>query len=566
MTDGGAAKRSGEPREQAEPAARRAWWRRVEGLVALALLAAVAAPFWAGRFLPLLDLPQHLGLASVLLRYRDATARFSTFYDIRAALDPYWGYYAAMRLLGLAFPVETANRLLFTAYAVLVPAGAAYVLRALGRDRRWAVFALPLVFNTNLYWGFATFLLSIPVFLFALGLSIRHLGEGLDRRRELALAAAAALLFLFHGQTYLLLGPCVILLLVMGWRGAAWAARKSLTYLPSLLLFGSWFWRDFVALHPAEVTGHTPEWRSYGSIQGASLGAGLGIRFDPLAEVVTSLPDRLMGAFRDRSEQVILWSAALLFLAALALCRGGAARDGAGAPVGWRDRALRWRGELLALLLFCSYLFGPAQVSGQFYLNQRHLIFAALLAPVLLRAPATGLRRWVLGLAAALSLGASANAAAKVIAFQGQVGPFAELVESMEPGGRALGLVFDTGAGGPIRFWPFLHFACYYQALRGGDVGFSFAGLPSIPVVYRPGQQAPHPYEWRPEDFRWETMGRFYDYFLVRGSPRGDAARLADHAVLVKTAGEWRLWHNPGAITRTDAQPSSSLSPAGLSP
>jgi hypothetical protein len=136
----------------------------------------------------------------------------------------------------------------------------------------------------------------------------------------------------------------------------------------------------------------------------------------------------------------------------------------------------------------------------------------------------------------------------------------------MEPGGRALGLIFDTGARGPVRFWPFLHFACYYQVLRGGDVGFSFAGLPSIPVVYRPGQQAPHPYEWRPEDFRWETMGRFYDYFLVRGAPRGDAARLGDHAVLVGAAGEWRLWRNSGVVTRSGAQPSSSLSPAGLSP
>jgi hypothetical protein len=106
-----------------------------------------------------------------------------------------------------------------------------------------------------------------------------------------------------------------------------------------------------------------------------------------------------------------------------------------------------------------------------------------------------------------------------------------------------LGLPFDNGAAGPVRTWPLLHWACWEQIVAGGDVGFSFAGLPSIPVRYRPGMQAPHPYEWRPEEFDWAAMGEFYDAFLVSGVPRGRGGEeLRRNAVVVAKAGIWTLW------------------------
>jgi hypothetical protein len=120
----------------------------------------------------------------------------------------------------------------------------------------------------------------------------------------------------------------------------------------------------------------------------------------------------------------------------------------------------------------------------------------------------------------------------------------------MEPGKRVMNLMFDNGARGPVRWWPLLHAGCYYQVRRGGDVSFSFAGLPSIPVSYRPGMQAPHPNEWAPQQFQWASMGRSYDYFLVHGRPwpGTDAARLAQWADLVAKAPSpagapaWELW------------------------
>lgn len=510
--------------------------RPAEVAAAAILVAAAVWPFWAGRFLPLLDLPQHLGLASVIARYGDPATRFAEFYSVDRRLTPYWGYYVAMRWLQLLFGPETSNRLLLSAYAVALPVSAGYALARLGRDWRWAVFALPLVFNTNLFYGFTGFVLSIPPFLFAVGLLARHLEEERsDPRREVRLAAAAALAGLFHAQTYGLLGLSALALMAIGWRGPRWALRRSLAFVPSLLLFAPWFLRSFVFPEATPLAeAHTVRHLGYGTLR------GLGARYEPMAEVLSRVPERILGAFGDGSDRRLGAAMLAVFAVALAFARGAGEWKGLGAALRAR------RGEVLAVLLFAAYLAAPMEIAGQWYIGPRHLVFAALLLPAFLSAPAAGPRRALVAAAAVVSLLTSFEAAAKVREFQRQVGPFTEVLARMEPGKRVMNLMFDNGGGGPVRLWPFAHWSCYYQALVGGDVSFSFAGLPSIPVSYRPGMQAPHPYEWAPQDFRWDAMGGSYDYFLLRGRPWGDAARLAEHADLAARAGPWELWRRRG--------------------
>lgn len=499
--------------------------------VAVVLVAAVL-PFWAGRFLPFLDLPQHLALSRIIHDYADPTLRYSDYYLVDGRITPYWGYYAAMNVLQTFFSLELANRLLFTAYAAGLPLAAGYLLASLGRDWRWAVFTLPLVWNTNLFYGFTSFVCSLPLFLLALGLAARQLSQAAPSSALSGrLAAACALVYLFHAQSYLLLGLCVLVLFAIHWRSVRWAASRTVPYLLSLALFAPWFWRSFVRpeAKPLEVS-HTVRHLNYGSL------GGLNLSFEPKADVLAKIPERLVGAYNDGSD----WRVGGLLLAAFAAAWLVA---GLSLPKGGLRAALRERaGELLCLVLFASYLFAPMEAAGQWYINPRHLVFAALLAPAFLVAPARGFRTAALALALAVGLYASMNARSKVIAFQDQVGPFAEVLEKIEPGKRVANLMFDNGAGGPSRWWPFVHFACYAQALKGGDVSFSFAGLPSIPVAYRPGMQAPHPYEWSPQDFDFATMGASYDYFLARGSLWGRAESIRSGAELVQKSGPWELW------------------------
>ncbi len=519
----------------------RRWAER--GAAAL-LLAAAAAPFWSGRYLPMLDLPQHLGLAAVVARYHDPATRFAEYYALDARITPYWGYYGAMWALGHLVPLELANRLLFTAYAVGTPLAAAYLLASFGRDRRWAALTVPLVFNTNLFFGFGTFLLSIPLFLLAVGVAERHLAAGrAEPMRALALAALAAAVFLFHAQTYLLLGACALLLVVVrvgSPRGARWAAVRCAPFVPSLALFAAWFGRSFLAPGRPAVEEHTAHHRTYGAV------GGLGAVYEPLRVLVERLPERIAGAFTDGSDGRLGLALLAVFAAGLATSYARApVPEGASSP---RRRLLAaHRCDLLVAGLLASYFLAPMEISGQWYVNPRHLVFAALALPLLLGRPARGWRSALVVAGAAVSFAASLNAAAKIRAFQRQVGPFEVVARELPPGGRVLGLPFDNGAGGPVRTWPLLHWACWEQVLAGGDVGFSFAGLPSIPVRYRPGMQAPHPYEWRPEQFDWQSMGPFYDAFLVSGAPRGRGGEeLRRNAVVVARAGIWTLWRPRG--------------------
>jgi hypothetical protein len=442
-----------------------------------------------------------------------------------------------------------------------VPLASAYLLASFGRDRRWAVFAVPLVFGTNLFFGFATFLLSIPLFLVALGLAERHLASARTRARfAVPLATATCAVYLCHAQSYLLLGLCVVVLLASHARGVRWAAVRAVPFLPSLGLFAAWFWRSFVATDGAAGSGHTVRHGGYGRV------GAFGAVWEGWRVVVAKMPERLFGSFTDRSD---LWlGAALLgvFLVALALAygpaplpEGGAERTLLPRPAkrgegGGEGRLRRWllshRCDALVLALLAAYLLAPMEISGQWYVNPRHLVFAALALPMLLARPAVGLRAAIAGLAALLAVATCANAGLKIRAFQRQVGPFDVIAAALPPGGRVLGLPFDLGAAGSVRLWPFMHFSCYAQVIAGSDVGFSFAGLPSIPVRYRPGMQAPHPYEWTPEAFDWASMGASYDAFLVSGAPRGrGGAELRRNAAIVARAGAFTLWRPKGGLT-----------------
>ncbi len=530
--------------------------RAADRLAGALLLAAAMAPFWAGRFLPLLDLPQHLGLAVAVARAGDPASPFAPYLELDPWPVPYWGFYGAMWLLQRAFSPEVAGKILLSAYAAGLPLAAAFLLRALGRDPRWAVFAVPLAFSTNLFYGFLPFLLGTPLLLLALGLLDRHLAAGRPGAANAALLSAATVaVYLSHPQPFLLLGFASILLLGLHWRGPAWAARRALPLLPALGLFAAWLGRAFVAPRP--------EFRRPGYSWHGRLWE-LGASWEPFRERLGRGMQQLFGSFSDRSDWWMGWALLLALALSAVAARSRSAPAGAGPPL--RERLRARRGEVLCASFLGLWLTLPYSVRGQWYLAPRYLVFAALLAPAFLRAPADGPRRWLLAAGAALALAFCGNAASKVRAFQPEMAGLAEVLSRAGPGGRLAGLLFlhrlEDGAvreiePGPVRH-PGLdpdrprpaeqrlstlhHAPAWYQVWQGGDVGMSFAGLPSNPVRYRTGMQAPFPLEWRPEDFDFRTMGPWYDWFLVRGAPPGFAAELARHAAPVARSGRWELW------------------------
>src|SRR5262249_28483329 len=231
----------------------------------------------------------------------------------------------------------------------------------------------------------------------------------------------ATLVYVFHAQSYVLLGVCITALFAIHWQGWRWAVRRAPPFGPSLMLFMLWYGSSFPSAMPKVQT--------VTSQNEVTRGAGPKTRYEPIGAVLSKIPERLVGTYNDGSDYRIAGALLAVFLAALV---------SAGGPLPRRLRGMLVErpGEALCLLLFASYVATPIELAGQWYVSPRHLVFSLLLAPAFLNGRATGFRRIFLAPACALGLWASADAATKVRAFQEQVGPFAEVLDHMEPGER----------------------------------------------------------------------------------------------------------------------------------
>ena len=126
-----------------------------------------AAPLLVGSYLPFLDLPQHLGLATIIHHLGDPAWDFDAYYLIDGRPLPYWGFYGPVYLLSFLFGVPLAAKVVLAVSAVLLPLSLMRLLAVFGRDPRLGVIAAPLAFNTNLYMGFTSFVVSLPLWLLA---------------------------------------------------------------------------------------------------------------------------------------------------------------------------------------------------------------------------------------------------------------------------------------------------------------------------------------------------------------------------------------------------------------
>ncbi|MFZ5444994.1 MAG: hypothetical protein ACOZQL_33700 [Myxococcota bacterium] len=225
------------------------------------------APLWATRAIPLVDLPQHLHLISVLHRLDDASTLFPEVFARRPELTPYLGYYYAVSLLNWLLPLELANRLFLSAYVVGLPLSLAFLLHSLKRPTWPALLAIPFAWGDSFAWGFINYCASLPLALLTCALFVRTIDARPEQRRNRALALAVALVavLLFHVQSFAWLGVALpfLLLTTPAPEGKTWRARVPalLGVVPGVLLFVLWV--GLRVGQPQEIAPGQP-WRSWG--------------------------------------------------------------------------------------------------------------------------------------------------------------------------------------------------------------------------------------------------------------------------------------------------------------
>ncbi len=482
-------------------------------LYAVALLLGVA-PLWVASVLPMVDLPQHLHLISVLHRLEDPTTLYPELFAARNALTPYLGYYYLVSALNWLLPLEVANRVFLSAYVAGLSLSLAFLLRSLGRPPWPSLLALPFAYGDSFAWGFVNYCASLPLAFLCCGLFVRALTD-VPRRRAWAAGLAVCLVavLLFHVQAFFFLGLGLPWLLLTtrapederarGLRARLTPRLPALTGVaPGVLLFLGW-----VALRlgqPSEIAYGQP-WKAWGPLLSEQ-----NLLYKPFRQNRDELFQVLANLFHDGSDRWPLYAVCLVAAVGLVLglAAGGPRLEG---PVA-RFRLLGL--GVIALVLFFVL---PFDIRGYiYYLNTRYAHLAAALLIVSIPATRLNLQRPLLwaSVACALLLGGVMGRGFR--AFSHEAAEWNALVAATAPKPRVMGLIFDTGSN-VVRFPVFLHSAAVLARARGGVTNFSFALTPHSPLRYTRTVPPTFPSEWRPHEFDYATMGGFYDHFLVRG-------------------------------------------------
>ena len=506
-------------------------------------LALAALPLWVTQSLPMVDLPQHLHLISVLHRLDDATTLYPQMFARRSGLTPYLGYYYLVHLLNWLLPLRVANQVFLTAYVVGMPWALGFLLRSLGRPRWPAVLAIPFAYGDSFAWGFVNYCAALPLGFLSCGLFIRAIRDPSARRHWSILHALALVsVLLFHVQVFGFLAVALPLLLLTtrapedplgkpGW--AAWRARVPalVSVVPGVTLF--LLWVVVRVGEPTEVAQGEP-WKAWGPMLSPQ-----NLSYRTFPENWSALFVNLADLLRNQADRWGLWAVLAVAVAALivSMLPAGkrAVREG---PVE------RFRMLALAVIAGVLYFTLPFDIRGYMYsLNQR---FAHLLAPLLLAAipvVAAKWRPWLLAGGAAAALVVAVPLAVGFHAFGEEAAALEGIAATAGARPRVMGLVYDRGSA--VMTHPvYLHAGAVLAREGGGFTNFSFASTPHSPLKWKDAAPPTFPSEWSPQDFNYATMGPAYDTFLVRG-PRPEqvfgALLQSELEVRAHAAGFWLI-------------------------
>lgn len=511
---------------------------RLDRLLYVAALAAGLVPLWVGEHLPMVDLPQHLHLISVLHRLNDPSTLYPRLFELRSHLTPYVGYYYAVHLINWLFPLVIANKLFLSLYVAGMPLSVAFLLRSLGRPSWPSLLALPFAYGDSFSWGFINYCSALPLTLFSLGLFLRVLtGAGGRYKGILLLSSSLVAVLLFHVQLYAYLGLTLPLLLIMT-RASPVAAKEGwlkprlgacLAIVPSALLFFIWVVGRLG--EPSEVDPGAP-WKAWGPMLSSE-----NLAYKTLTQNLRDLPEVLANALRDGSDRWALYAVTAIavagWLVAIVLGLSQENREG---PIE------RWRLAALAGVALLCFFALPFDIRGYvYYLNTR---YAHLAAPLLLATvPPVGRHtRVFLGASAAASVFLAVPLAVGVVHFNQEAADIDRLSSAVAPMPMIMGLIFNP-ASSIVNHPVFLHSATIPARERGGATNFSFASTPHSPIKYRTSPPPTFPSEWRPGQFDYARQGGAYEYFMIRGLPPEQVlgSLLSTELEVVARAGSFSL-------------------------
>ncbi len=462
---------------------------RLAGWIAIAIIA--TTPAWIVRHLPLQDFPTHLAILRVVHSYGDPAFGLQPYFVLNLFGTQYLMYYLVGSGLAYLFGVFGANTILVSSYLGGTVLATRSLARALGKDERVAIFAIPFLVNSMFMYGFLPFLFGIPFSLFGIALSIKYF-EKPSIARGCTISALATFLVLEHLFPFLLFGLGFIA--VFPWNKPKSWLRAGAPVVPALALLGFWMACSTTGKRMATSIGTVPS--------------------APIMARLKAVPRWTIDVFGDLSNTkfAIAIAAVATLSTALSLSNKRAAGQ------------IAWRYAALPIVCIILYLIADDSVGDIWLVGPRLAILAIIAAVPLVGIPTGVPGQLITGLAAAIGTFSIWNTCKHFIEFERKdVGNFEGALSVMEPGKKVAGLIYDhTCSIGIVT--PFLHFVSYYQAEKGGLAQWSMANVHHLPFQFRPDRLPPQGvmersgWEWSPQRVTIRELYPFYDYVLTRGA------------------------------------------------
>jgi len=538
------------------------------------------------RFFPFVDLPIHLAFSTQYRCLQDPGHLYQDYYF----LDRFFGQPNFFYTLFCAQPVfgsvMAGHKIFMLLYIILLPLSVWTLIRSLGGDTWYSLFAFLYIYNYSLMYGFMGFAASLPFVFFILAVFYCHL----NRKGWVWPAALAVLLCILYSTHLVVFGFTLaslsVLLLVSGWGKPKNLFRKGLGLVPGYLLLVQWilFFRE-TELHDEnrmkEMFGYFNREFLHGLWQRKDFyvwdqsflfpgrkGFWIGALF-ALAMFLTTVCTRSATPFSSLRKRIRRPAAfVLVFLLAA----------GSAVLIFSRQKNFPVLFNRFGLFLFMglAFLFGMAFYYRTDWQRIRRpaffiLVFILITGLAILLLPQTtnfyhSFYRFsvflCLGLAVLFSLPdpdgmgriripvAAATCAVYGLLWFGYFRDFKADSSDMIPGifpepakGRALaGLIYDNQfRGRPI----YKHFANYYIVWEQGLLAPRTLDIRNTVYAVRPKPlllRFPVGFEGLAEKDRYRGQLAELDYLLVRGDIPANQLRYFDGHSLARSNGKWRLY------------------------
>jgi hypothetical protein len=496
-----------------------------------------ACIFWCFDALPFMDLPAHAGILA--LKHRFVPGSFEAhFFIVAQHLGPYTLFSGLGELFTAWFGANAAVRLLATLPTVAIPAAVLWARwRLTGRATPLFGFVgIILSFGFMTLSGFASFMLSLAIFLVTLTEWLVLIGR-VDSRRGtflnfVAVALLAFLTLIAHGFTFILLlfvTAISVLCMARFWFGILYGVA----FAPATIAaaYSLYVERFFSPATPVAPQGSGPVFQN---------------AFDKLSLLIT--PTLMTRTGIDALIGLLLWL--VVVSSAVATYRAIGQSDAQLSA----ERKLYIRSLLYAAAaLFVVFLALPHSVGWFGFVDGRLLPLILLLGLVAIDEEVLRRARERL-----IRLGAGVSAAVLVVLvlvasylFQSEATGYRDIVAKVPASARLLNLPLDPNSA-IFTSHPFVHYdklALVERPIVPSDIWFH-QGSGIYPTPANPALRLPAEYSSSNlKGIVWEHYRlNDWDYVLIRTKPDAAAPGVPAPLTLVEHIGGWWLYRNVSAV------------------